>query len=166
MLKQIKTLIIVVGLIVSFSEYVYAGDLVEINQLVENADDFDEQTVKVTGEAVGEKMKRGDHAWINIYDGSNAIGIWMDEKDAEKVQHYGSYKYKGDMLNVTGTFNKTCQQHGGESDIHVISLEIEEKGQETVRPVSSLKVSVAVLSATLAASLFTLFVIETGHRIK
>lgn len=164
--KQIKTLIIVLGLIVAFSECVYADDLVEINQLVENADDFDQQTVKVTGEAVGEKMKRGNHAWININDGTNAIGIWMDIMDAENVRYFGSYRYKGDTLKVTGIFNKTCEEHGGESDIHAISLEIEERGQETARPVSFLKVSVAALFAVLAASLFALFLIENRYRIK
>lgn len=164
--KQIKTLIIVLGLIVSFSECVYADDAVEINQLIENADDFDEQTVIVTGEAVGEKMKRGDHAWININDGTNAIGVWIESKDAEKIQYFGSYKYKGDTLKVTGIFNKTCEEHGGESDIHSISLEIKEKGQETIRPVSFLKISVAVLSMVLAASLFALFLIENRYRVK
>ncbi|PKM71998.1 MAG: DNA-binding protein, partial [Firmicutes bacterium HGW-Firmicutes-17] len=62
--KIIKTLILTVSLLFCLSGGVSAADVVELNQLVENAEAMDGQTVTVTGEAIGEAMERGDHAWV------------------------------------------------------------------------------------------------------
>nr|WP_300093468.1 DNA-binding protein [Sedimentibacter sp.] len=167
MFKQIKTLIIITVFIISFSENVYADEadeIIEINSLIENAAELDQKKVTVSGEAVGEIMNRGSHSWININDGTNAIGIWMNSSDAQKVKYFGSYKYKGDVLKVSGIFNRTCKEHGGETDIHGITLEIQETGSGVVEQMSSTKIAVAVLLAVLAASLTALFLIETRHK--
>lgn len=167
MLKQIKTLIILSAFIISFSENVYAdetSEIIDINYLIEHAAELDQQEVTVSGEAVGEPMNRGSHSWININDGTNAIGIWMSSPDAQNVKYFGNYKYKGDILKLSGIFNRTCKEHGGESDIHSISLEVEEAGHGEVEQVSSTKIAIAALSAVLAASLMTLFLIETRHK--
>lgn len=164
MLKQIKTLIIITAFIISFSENVYADEIIDINYLIEHAAELDQKKVTVSGEAVGEAMNRGSHSWININDGTNAIGIWMNSTDAQKIKYFGSYKYNGDVLKVSGIFNRTCKEHGGESDIHGTTLEIEETGNGVEEQVSSTKVAVAALSAVLAASLTALFLIETRHK--
>jgi hypothetical protein len=167
MLKQIKTLIIITAFIISFSENVYAdetSEIIDINYLIEHAAELDQQEVTVSGEAVGEPMNRGSHSWININDGTNAIGIWMSSLDAQKVKYFGNYKYKGDVLKVSGIFNRTCKEHGGESDIHETTLEVEETGHGQEEQVSSTKIAIAALSAVLAASLMTLFLIETRHK--
>jgi hypothetical protein len=169
MLKQIKTLIIVTAFIISLSENVYAdetNEIIEINYLIEHAAELDQQEVTVSGEAVGEAMNRGSHSWININDSTNAMGIWMSSSDAQKAKYFGNYKYKGDVLKVSGIFNRTCKEHGGESDIHSITLEVEETGHAEYEQVSSTKVAVAALSAVLAASLMTLFLIETRYTFK
>ncbi|WP_414150707.1 hypothetical protein ACIZ62_16885 [Acetobacterium carbinolicum] len=69
--KLIKTTILTVGLLFCLSGGVLAVDVIELNQLVENAEAMDGKTVTVIGEA----MERGDYAWGNINDGSNAMGI-------------------------------------------------------------------------------------------
>jgi hypothetical protein len=166
MLKQIKTLIIVTIFIISLSENVYAdetNEIIDISYLIEQAAELDQHEVTVSGEAVGEVMNRGSHSWININDGTNAIGIWISSSDAQKVKYFGNYKYKGDVLKVSGIFNRTCKEHGGESDIHSISLEVEEAGHGKEEQISSTKIAVAALSAVLAASLMTLFLIETRY---
>ncbi len=163
MLKQIKTLIIVTAFIISFSENVYAydtGEIIDISYLIENAAELDQQEVTVSGEAVGEAMNRGSHSWININDSTNAIGIWMSSSEAQKIKYFGNYKYKGDVLKISGTFNRACKEHGGEADIHSITLEIEETGHGEDEQISSTKIAVAALSAALAASLMALFLIE------
>ncbi|MEL7606744.1 DNA-binding protein [Sedimentibacter saalensis] len=166
MLKQIKTLIIVTAFIISFSENVYAdeiSEIIDISNLIENAAELDQQEVTVSGEAVGEAMNRGKHSWININDGTNAIGIWMSSSDAQRVKYFGNYKYKGDVLKVSGIFNRTCKEHGGESDIHGASMEVEKTGHVENELISATKITVAALSAVLAASLMTLFLLETRH---
>ena len=167
MLKQIKTLILVTAFIISFSENVYAdeiSEIIDISNLIENAAELDQQEVTVSGEAVGEAMNRGSHSWININDGTNAIGIWMSSSEAQKVKYFGKYKYKGDLLKVSGIFNKTCKEHGGESDIHATTLEVIKTGHCEEEQISSTKIAVAALSAVLAASLMTLFLIETRYK--
>lgn len=166
MLKQIKTLILVTAFIISFSENAYAdeiSEIIDISNLIENAAELDQQEVIVSGEAVGEAMNRGSHSWININDGTNAIGIWMSSSDAQKVKYFGNYKYKGDVLKVSGIFNRTCKEHGGESDIHGAALEVEKTGHVEDELIPSTKITVAALSVVLAASLMTLFLIETRH---
>lgn len=164
MLKQIKTLILVTSFIISLSENVYADEIIDINYIIEQAAELDQQEVTVSGEAVGEAMNRGSHSWININDGTNAIGIWLSSSDAQKVKYFGSYKYKGDILKVSGIFNRTCKEHGGETDIHGTALEVVETGHVEEEQISSTKIAVSALSAILAASLMTLFLIETRHK--
>jgi hypothetical protein len=67
-------------------------------------------------------MVRGEYAWVNMNDGANAIGIWMPLGLASQIQSKGSYKSRGEWLEVVGVFNRSCSQHGGDLDIHAQSL--------------------------------------------
>ena len=87
-------------------------------QLIENAKDFDNKSVIFQGEVIGDVMKRGDFAWVNINDGTNALGIWMPKDFTKDIVYTGSYKAKGDILEVEGVFHRACPQHGGDLDIH------------------------------------------------
>jgi len=158
MCKQIKTLIIVSCLIIAFPIIVNAEEVIDINNLIEHAADLDGKMVTVEGEAIGEKMDRGNYSWININDGTNAIGIWLNKNDAEKIEYYGNYKNKGDIVKITGTFNRTCSEHGGESDIHNSSLEITEQGHLVKEDVSSSKVITASVLTIIALSLLFFFI--------
>jgi len=88
------------------------------SQLIENAKQYDNQSVVFQGEAIGEVMRRGNFAWVNINDGTNAIGIWVSEEMSKEINYLGSYKAKGDILEVEGIFHRACPQHGGDMDIH------------------------------------------------
>lgn len=158
MCKQIKTLIIVFCLIIAFPIIVNAEEVIDINNLIEHAADLDGKKVTVEGEAIGEKMDRGNYSWININDGTNAIGIWLSKNDAEKIEYYGNYKNKGDTIKITGTFNRTCSEHGGESDIHNSSLEITKQGHLVKEDVSSSKVITASVLTIIALSLLFFFI--------
>ena len=52
-------------------------------ELINNAKSYDGKTVVYEGEVIGDIMVRGAFAWINVNDGKNAIGIWL-EKDLSK----------------------------------------------------------------------------------
>jgi hypothetical protein len=91
-------------------------------RLINNAREYDGKSVVYVGEAVGDVMVRGDFAWVNINDGENAIGVWLDKESAGEIQFTGSYRAKGDQLEITGVFHRNCIQHGGDMDIHAQSI--------------------------------------------
>jgi len=70
------------------------------------------------GEVIGDIMKRGGFAWMNVNDGQNAIGIWVNASLVKDIVYTGSYKALGDRVEVTGIFNRACSEHGGDLDIH------------------------------------------------
>jgi len=87
-------------------------------ELINNAKTYDGKTVIYEGEVIGDVMARGDFAWVNLNDGKNAIGIWMDKGSSAAITYEGNYKAKGDLLQVTGIFHRSCPEHGGDLDIH------------------------------------------------
>jgi len=87
-------------------------------ELINNAKEYDGKSVVYVGEAVGDVMMRGDFAWVNINDGENAIGVWLNKELAGEIKFTGSYRSKGDRLEITGVFQRNCTQHGGDMDIH------------------------------------------------
>jgi hypothetical protein len=87
-------------------------------ELINNARQYDGKSVVYVGEAVGDVMVRGDFAWVNINDGKNAIGVWLNKELAGEIKFTGSYHSKGDRLEITGVFHRNCIQHGGDMDIH------------------------------------------------
>lgn len=87
-------------------------------ELINNAKQYDGKVVDYQGEVIGELMRRGEYAWINVHDGSSAIGIWLHKDLTSYIVYTGSYKSKGDTLVITGIFHKNCLQHGGDLDIH------------------------------------------------
>lgn len=87
-------------------------------ELINNAKQYDGKSVVYEGEVIGDIMKRGDFAWMNINDGRNAIGIWVNASLVKDISYTGSYKSVGDRVEVTGVFNRACPEHGGDLDIH------------------------------------------------
>ncbi|KNZ43529.1 hypothetical protein [Acetobacterium bakii] len=142
--KIAKVILLTVGLLLLFTIAAIASDTIELNQLVENAAVMDGQTVIVKGEAIGEAMERGDYAWVNINDKTNAMGIWMKSDDAKKINVFGDYKHIGDTVKVTGVFNRACVEHGGDMDIHSDSVIVEAAGYATAETFPFYKMIVAV----------------------
>jgi len=91
-------------------------------ELINNAKQYDGQAVTYEGEVIGDVMVRGEFAWINVNDGKNAIGVWVDKNLTQDILHTGSYQSRGDWVEVTGVFQRACPQHGGDLDIHANSI--------------------------------------------
>lgn len=107
--------------------------------LVEQPKANDGDVIEFTGEAIGEAMVRGDYAWLHLNDdayylknaeeGSGLHGfnsgmpVFLSADLADEVEVFGDYTHEGDVVMVSGTFNATCAQHGGDMDIHAESLE-------------------------------------------
>lgn len=97
-------------------------------ELIEKAKEYDGQIVSFQGEAVGEVMRRGAFAWVNVNDGANALGIWLPYQLASAITFTGGYKASGDIIEIRGTFHRACIEHGGDLDIHSGELAIIKKG--------------------------------------
>lgn len=127
-----------------------ADDIIDINDLIEHAKTMDGREVIVQGEAIGERMDRGDYSWVNINDGTNAVGLWLKKSEAEKVATFGNYKNKGDTIQVTGVFYRACNEHGGETDFHAESISIVKNGDLVKRKVPYSKVIAAITLCIIA----------------
>jgi len=65
------------------------------SELIKEAKQYDGKNVVYRGEVVGDIMIRGEFAWLNINDGSNAIGIWINKGQVKDIFYTGSYQNKG-----------------------------------------------------------------------
>jgi hypothetical protein len=153
MFKMCKIAVMILILVIGFSSICYAEDITNFNDLIENGKALDGKTVTINGEAIGDMMKRGDYSWLNISDGSNAIGIWGETSIINKVTTLGNYKQKGDMVEIQGEFHRACSEHGGDMDIHITNLSVIEKGRKVSQPIDYNKVK--ILSLLSLAALFT-----------
>lgn len=113
--------------------------------LIDQSNKLDGQTVRFRGEIVGDIMTRGDHCWINVNDGSQAIGIYGLTEMVKSVKFVGDYKHTGDTVEVSGEFHKSCPQHGGELDIHVERLRIIQTGKNRGHPIMASKMYLAII---------------------
>lgn len=114
------------------------------NELISGANAMDGRSVTYKGEIIAVIMNRGDHSWINLNDGFNAIGIWCDSSALKDVKTLGDYKNEGDVLEVTGVFHRACREHGGELDIHADKVRIEFRGFRLEERVSVRRVNTAI----------------------
>ena len=117
--------------------------LISSDTLINQSNRLDRQIVEFRGEVIGDIMHRGNYCWINVNDGSQAIGIYCPENLVKPIRFIGDYKYDGDIVEVIGTFHKACPQHGGELDIHAESLKIIRPGAERTHPVMMSKIYLA-----------------------
>jgi hypothetical protein len=141
-------------------------------QLVEHPKSYDGLTVTFTGEAIGEVMVRGAYAWIHLNDDAyeernveegaklggynSGMAVYLPADLTSKVDTYGDYKHEGSIVQITGTFNDACKEHGGDMDIHATSLKVLVPGHVVVDPVLPWKVWLALVLVALAGGLWLL----------
>ena len=108
-------------LIFSLQTAIFAQGL-SSSELINHAKQYDGKIVTYSGEVIGDIMLRGEFAWVNINDGQNALGAWMSAALAKEIKFTGNHKSHGDHLEIEGVFHRACLEHGGDLDIHVLSL--------------------------------------------
>lgn len=143
-------IVITTGLLIASAGSVLT---VKSDDLINNAREYDKKEVVYSGEVIGDIMQRGEYAWINVYDGSNSIGIWITYDEAKKIKYTGSYRYKGDIVEVTGIFNRACPEHGGDFDIHAKSMIVKKEGSEVKREINLTILYIAIAVFLIAAGL-------------
>jgi hypothetical protein len=117
-------------LLLSLAVCLYAADTVTSKELIKESKRFDGKFIIYQGEAVTAVMNRGGYSWVNINDGDNAIGVWGKRQLFSGIKFLGDYKHKGDIVRITGKFNRACAMHGGELDIHAQGIEIASRGEK------------------------------------
>lgn len=140
-----------------FTLHVKAESKTTINDLIENAKKLDGKVVTIQGEAIGECMDRGEYSWVNINDGTNAIGLWLETNKAIKISRYGNYKYIGDTIKITGIFHRACTEHGGEADLHVNTLKVVNTGYLVYEKIPLLKIIGAIILVPVAFVFLVIF---------
>jgi hypothetical protein len=130
------------------------------------------KTVTFHGEAIGERMVRGDHAWIHLNDDAymernveegqplgglnSGMAVWLPAGLTDGIDTYGDYMHEGSIVEVTGVFNGACKEHGGDLDIHATELRVLRPGHVVVDPIYPWKVGLAVALTLCAALLWWL----------
>lgn len=125
------------------------------DDLINNAHLYDGKVIEYQGEVVGDIMVRSNSAWLNVNDGSRAIGVWTAKQMAKKIKLSGSYRFIGDTIKVTGIFHRACPEHGGDLDIHAQNITIIKNGYQTQHTINSMKL---LLAAILFAGVIILLI--------
>ncbi|HHW18942.1 MAG TPA: DNA-binding protein [Firmicutes bacterium] len=126
---------------------------VKIQDLAGRSSEYNGRKVVFSGEAIGDIMYRGQHAWVNVLDSTGAIGVFMPREFAQKIQHLGDYSHKGDTVEVIGVFSISCPLHNGDPDIHAESLTVLESGKTILHPISRERVILSMVLAMAAGYL-------------
>ena len=123
-------------------------------ELINNAKQYDGEIVIYQGEVVGDIMARGEYAWVSLNDGYAAIGLWVRKAGLKDIIYLGSYRAKGDIIEVTGKFNRSCPEHGGDLDIHVQEIRKVLSGELSVNRLSMKKFYIGLFSTLVLLSLY------------
>ena len=97
---------------------------------------YDNQTVQVVGEAIGDSIREGldnRHRWItlaaNEKDSTATVSVLMTVEQAAKIDTFGKYGTTGTKLQVRGTFHLVCTEHEGLTDLHADIVTVVDKGK-------------------------------------
>lgn len=96
---------------------------------------YDNQTVQVTGEAIGDSIRAGvsgRHRWITLTSPSDSatISVYMSNESAAKIDTFGKYGTTGTTLQVRGTYHLVCADHEGLSDLHAEAVTVVAPGEQ------------------------------------
>lgn len=114
------------------SSFIYDTSILDLS----DADAYyDDQTVQVTGEVVGDWINGDDgrHCWITLEDTATGatVAVNMTYESATKIDTYGKYNQTGTTLQVRGTYHLVCNDHEGASDLHADAVTVVKVGKTT-----------------------------------
>ncbi len=134
--------VIVIAILFATNCYAVVWSSIE---LIEKAKELNGRKLNYRGELVTAILNRGEYSWINLNDGSNAIGVWCKSSLLGGVKFAGDYKNRGDIIEVNGTLNRACSIHNGELDIHADTVKIVKKGHSLVRAIDLKRINSAIV---------------------
>ena len=108
-----------------------------IESLFEQASLYDDRTVQIIGEVVGDRIEANDgthNCWIMLTsmdeDNASSISVLLSAEQASQIDHYGRYGVTGTTLQVRGTYHQACSDHEGMPDLHATNSSVLAKGAE------------------------------------
>ncbi len=108
-----------------------------IESLFDESTLYDNRTVQVVGEAIGDLINANDaegNCWITLTstdaDNPSSISVLISEDQARQIDHFGRYGVTGTIFQVRGTFHQACSEHDGLPDIHATSSQVITRGIE------------------------------------
>lgn len=113
------------------------------------------------GEVIGEIMARGEYAWVNVNDGQNAVGVWMPNQLTKGILYAGSYKSRGDRIEIAGVFHRACLEHGGDLDIHAQAIRQTQAGRPSPERLNISKRNQAIILAVILCLVWILTQLKT-----
>ena len=134
-----------------------ASDVTPVSSatLVEEQARWDGKRVRFTGEVIGSAMIRGDVAWLHINDDPYGLSepnqmvslkgfnsgqaVLVPASFIDKIERFGSYDQRGDLLLVEGVFHAADSRYGGDMLIEADALTVLRPGQDLDHPVPSWK---------------------------
>lgn len=134
-----------------------AEGIADLNVILQNSKKYDQQHIEFNGEVIGDKFKDGEKYWINISDGKNVIGVWIEKKLSQKIRYFGDYKHIGDQVRISGVFNRGCKEHGGDIDIHADKLVLLKAGSAWGHKISPHKLYLAILLTMVVVFLVLMY---------
>jgi len=159
-----------------------AGTTVASAALIENASAWDGRSISFAGEAVGEALARGDHAWLHVNDDAyqarnpaagrpragynSGQAVWVPPGLARRVRTFGDYRNEGDAVRVTGEFHAACREHGGDMDVHATGLEVVREGHAVTHRLNGGRLAIGLGLLAIAGGLWLLRIRgeHTGRR--
>ncbi len=148
------------------------AEVVSSTELMERCRFYDGKMVTYRGEVIGDVMIRGEHTWINLNDdpygtrrgrGSKGLAgynrgqsIWCKANDVKDITYTGDYRHSGDIVEVTGIFNRACPEHGGDMDIHAIKVDLIKSGHRVSHPFNIRRALIALVLLMISGGLFTI----------
>ncbi len=160
-MKNIKK-ILIIGLILSgFSFLVYTqNQSITLQSLVEEPDKYNQKMVFLQAEAIGEPLTTDTGIWLNLGSDGYNVAVFLEEKEMlKKINYWGSYKEKGDIVRVKGIFYKNCPIHN-QRGIHLVDLSIEKQGEEREHKTSRQKRRIGVISLIICLTIGIIYFIK------
>lgn len=115
--------------------------------------ELDGTVVSLQGEAIGEALRADPGSvWVNVLSDGTALGVYLPTADAGVVTVFGDYVHTGDIVRATGVFNRACDQHGGDMDIHATHIEVVTPGFPREHSVELWKLGLAAAGLALAGA--------------
>lgn len=108
-----------------------------IESLFDQASLYDNRTVQIVGEVVGDRIQANDgtgDCWVMLTsmseDNATSISVLMSAEQVSQIDHYGRYGVTGTTLQVRGTYHQACDVHDGLPDIHAANSSVLAHGSE------------------------------------
>jgi hypothetical protein len=141
-----------------------------VEDLLADSAGFDQQTVSVVGELIGDYgFRRDGSAWSQLngdsyataplreggsLNGSNiGIGVRAPAALLRNLDPPGDYQHRGPLVRATGTWRYHDADRGGETYLDVANLEILERGTELAETAPPVVIGTGVLLLLLALGL-------------